>query len=114
MGKILVIDDDDAVLTSICRVLKHLGYEVNCACDGKAGIASLKNHRNVALVITDIRMPGMDGNAVARYIRNSKSKGISIVALTGSDDEIDRDLFDKILIKPFSIKELMDLTKTVP
>ena len=114
MGQILVIDDDNAVLTSICKVLKYLGYEVKCARDGKEGIAALENHRNVALVITDIRMPGMDGNAVARYIRNSKSKGVSIVALTGSDDEIDRGLFDTVLIKPFNIKELMDITKVVP
>ena len=114
MGCILVIDDEEAILKPIHSVLKRLGYEVEVARDGKEAIAVFENHSNVEMVITDIRMPEMDGNSVARYIRNSESEGVPIVGITGYDDGIDKDLFDSLLLKPFKIQDLVKLIKTFP
>jgi CheY-like chemotaxis protein len=58
------------------------------------------------LVITDIRMPEMDGNAVARHIRGSTESETPIVAITGFSHEADAQLFDFMFMKPFSLEAL--------
>ena len=57
------------------------------------------------LVISDIRTQNMDGNEVARYIRNSDKSSASLIAITGLPEEIQPEMFDYTLIKPFSLKE---------
>ena len=76
MGHILVIDDEDAISKPIHNALERLGYEMEFARDGNEVITSFEHHNNVELVTTDIRMLEMDGNTVARYIRNSESEGV--------------------------------------
>jgi CheY-like chemotaxis protein len=59
-------------------------------------------------VITDIEMPGMDGNEIARHVRASESSDTPIVAMTGSmDDLIHRELFNIILPKPYTMESLV-------
>jgi CheY-like chemotaxis protein len=60
---------------------------------------------DVDLVISDIRMPNMDGNEVARYIRNSDKSATPLIAITGFPEEVQPEMFDYSLIKPFSIKD---------
>src|SRR2546423_454608 len=59
MARILVIDDDDAVRSTVRRILEPLGHEVQEADDGAAGLTLLAD-KGADLVITDIFMPGQD------------------------------------------------------
>ena len=112
MDHILLIDDQDD-LKLLREVLTDLGYEVKVAHDGEEGIELVDSGYNFNLVITDINMPGMDGNAVAEYIRRSEKPDTPIVALTASShDDINRDLFNFVVMKPFDLKALITAIKS--
>jgi CheY-like chemotaxis protein len=84
-----------------------MGYEVEVAHDGQAGIECFDNSPDFDLVITDIRMPKMDGSEVARHIRGSDRPATPIVAITGfSDTDISIGFFDSLLMKPFDLETL--------
>ena len=68
MGKILIIDDDRNVLNLLDQLLNVHGYRVIVASNGIEGIELLNSEDGVGLVITDIRMPGANGNQVAKYL----------------------------------------------
>jgi CheY-like chemotaxis protein len=107
MGRILLIDDDCQILTSLSQALKHVGHEVEVACDGDEGIELIDSGYNCDLVITDITMPRMNGNAVASHIRSSDRQDTPIVAITGfGEDAIERELFNSVLVKPFKLDVL--------
>jgi CheY-like chemotaxis protein len=90
-----------------------MGYDVEIAHSGRKGIELLKKDNNFKLVITDIRMPGMNGNEMAEYIRKSNLlKDVPIVAITGFDDDIDVESFNYLLRKPFKMKALIDVIKS--
>jgi CheY-like chemotaxis protein len=107
VGRILLIDDDSQILTSLREALTHVGYEVEVACDGDEGIELIDSGHNCDLVITDITMPRVSGNAVARHIRSSDRRDTPIVAITGfGEDAIERELFNSVLEKPFKLDVL--------
>jgi two-component system sensor histidine kinase/response regulator len=113
MDHILLIDDHDAILKFLRKLLTDLGYKVEVAHDGEEGIKLVDNGYSFNLVITDINMPRMDGNAVAEYIRSSENPDTPIVALTASShDDIKRDLFNFVLMKPFDLKALITAVKS--
>jgi CheY-like chemotaxis protein len=110
MCNVLVIDDEESIVLMITMALARYGCNVEIATDSTAGIKKFdEGHFN--LVITDIRMPGIDGNGVARHIRNSKKPSTPIVGMSGTPWLHDDDYFDVILSKPFSIKVLIDTVK---
>jgi len=59
-------------------------------------------------VITDIRMPGVDGNGVVKHIRNSKRQSIPVIAISGTPWQLEDKKFDMVLPKPFPLKKLLD------
>ena len=113
MPEVLVIDDENAILRFLHIFLAHLGYEVKIAHDGKEGIDIFDSERELDLVITDIRMPRMDGNAVARHIRNSDRPDMPIIAVTGFADELESELFNFFIAKPFNTQTLADAIETL-
>jgi CheY-like chemotaxis protein len=58
-------------------------------------------------------MPGIDGNGVARHIRNSTRKNIPVVGLSGTPWLLENNDFDAILQKPTTIKKLVDTVKSI-
>ena len=68
-GTILVVEDQDSARESLVDLLKGEGFEVHAAEDGKAGIV-LVDQYDLDLVLTDLAMPGADGIAVLRHIRD--------------------------------------------
>ena len=107
MGHILVIDDDKSICSLLRAFLTEMGCEVEVAHDGQAGIECFDNGPDFDLVITDIRMPKMDGSDVARHIRGSNRPDTPIVAITGfSDTDISIGFFDSLLTKPFGLNDL--------
>ena len=81
-SKVLVVDDDAAVLRSLSRVLKVAGFSVLTAETGTDAIAALERE-DLDVVVSDIAMPGMDGIELLRAIRDH-SLDLPVVLLTGA------------------------------
>lgn len=108
MHCILVIEDEDAIRSSLSQILTEIGYEVKTAGDGEKGIEVFQEMDACHMVITDIHMPGMNGNEVASFIRTSKNPSVPVLAITGFPNDIQKGLFDFSITKPFRLKELLD------
>ena len=107
MKKVLIIDDDKIVREPIREYLTFMGYHVDVAKDGKAGIEMFRKTSDFDVVITDIEMPIMNGTAVANFIRASEKSKTYIVAISGSLESIrKKEMFDIVLPKPFPLKRL--------
>jgi CheY-like chemotaxis protein len=100
-------------MSPVFLFLQHLGYEVTAACNGQEGISLFDKKPKFDLVITDIKMPGLSGNEVAKHIRDSDRPHTPIVAITGFGEDIGQELFDGILLKPFKIKSLLKIIETL-
>lgn len=107
--RILVIEDDEAIVRLLKRGLTYDGYTVDEALDGESGLAlALQNHPD--LVILDWMLPGMDGLEVCKQIRQAGN--IPVLMLTAKDTVQDRIQgldagADDYMIKPFDLDELL-------
>lgn len=81
LGKILVVDDEDIVRTSCSRTLVPEGYEVILVKNGFDGLALLEEGP-VDLVLTDLKMPEIDGIEILRRIKE-KWPQIEVIIITG-------------------------------
>ena len=113
MNQILVIDDESQILGFVQAVLTLFGYEVKMAQNGEMGLELFNRSMDFDMLITDIRMPDIGGNAVARHIRNSEKPETPIIAMSGYGGEIKRVLFDATLIKPFKLEDFLDVMNSV-
>ncbi|MDD2388322.1 MAG: response regulator [Desulfobacterales bacterium] len=84
MNKILIIDDETPTLTMFRFLLSAYGYTVLTAENGEAGIALFEQERP-PLVLTDIKMPGMDGIEVLKRIKKIEPK-TEVIVITGHGD----------------------------
>ncbi len=112
-GNILVVDDEQIVLRSCDRILSPEGYRVDTATSARDAL-SLLDRSLYDLIITDIKMPEMDGIEFMRQVR-AKSPDINIVVITGypSQESIKEALSFRIidyLPKPFSPTHLLEVT----
>ena len=110
MGRILVVEDDPAILRGVADNLASESHEVLTAADGERA-CSIVREQAPDLVILDLMLPRMSGYDVCRTLR---SEGIStpILILTARGEESDRVLgldlgADDYLTKPFSLRELL-------
>ncbi len=107
--RILVIDDDSAVVDFLRRGLTYEGYAVDVASNGLAGLDAAKD-RHPHVVVLDIMMPGMDGLEVCRRLKAVSE--VPILMLTAKDAVADRvegleTGADDYLVKPFAFEELL-------
>ena len=107
--KVLVIDDEPAILFTLKRILEHAGYEVCTAQSGTEGIDLFRQRQWEWDVVTlDRSMPGMNGEEVAAQIRRI-APTLPLILITGFTTAVVRpELFDQILPKPFRAAELLD------
>ena len=82
--KILVIDDEKNVRRIVGDYLRNEGYEVVEGADGEDGVQRLIEHRDVDLILLDIRMPNMDGYETLKEIR--KITDVPVIFLTALDE----------------------------
>lgn len=107
--RILIIEDDPAILKLLQRGLIYEGYTVDTATEGRTGLNLAREH-HPDIVILDIMLPGMDGLEVCRRLR--LGGGIPILILTAKDTIQDRVQgldagADDYLVKPFNLDELL-------
>lgn len=106
--RILIIEDDPAILKVLQRGLAYEGYTVDVATDGRSGLNQAHDH-HPDLVILDWMLPGMDGLEVCRRLR--LQGGLPILMLTAKDTIQDRVQgldagADDYIVKPFNLDEL--------
>jgi two-component system cell cycle sensor histidine kinase/response regulator CckA len=109
----LVIDDEKHILNILRTLLIKQGFKVKVAHDGREGIKLFDNGHDFDLVITDIRMPQVNGNQVAKHIRGSDKPNTPIVAMSGYPKEIDKRLFDFSITKPFRLETIIDVIEKI-
>ncbi len=107
---ILLVDDEPAVYEAGSEVLEELGYRVLVGCNGEQGLKLFTDHQaEIALVVTDVVMPKMNGLDMAKAIRTIQ-QDIPFIFLTGYDKELfaSNEVLknDVLLTKPLSIPEM--------
>lgn len=116
--RILVIEDEEDIQELIRFNLDKEGYKVNCRATGEEGLKSIEL-KTPDLVLLDIMLPGIDGFAVCRKIRNQESlKSIPVIMLTSKSAEGDVVTglecgADDYMAKPFSPKVLLARVKAL-
>ena len=107
MARILVVDDEHSMREFLEIMLTKEGYQVGTAAGGVEAINLLEGE-TYELVITDIRMPGIDGNGVVAHIRKSDKKPIPVIAISGTPWMLEQNAFDVVLPKPFPLQDLVE------
>jgi two-component system response regulator AtoC len=109
MERILVVEDDEDVRDLIVETLNRWGYESVVAQNGKIGLETFRS-QSFSLIITDIRMPVLDGLTMLKTIKKEDSK-VSIIVITAypSVDSAVESLVegaDHYLVKPINLDDL--------
>jgi len=109
-ARILVVEDDPALLRGLLDVLVYNGYEVKGVEDGGRGLdAGLKEAFD--LILLDVMLPTLDGFSICKEVRKKKpGQGIIIITAKGSEDDIVTGFnagADDYISKPFSLREVM-------
>lgn len=115
MAIIILVDDDQNILTSVSMALEAEGHTVTTYEDGAAALEKI-NETPPDLVVSDIKMPTMDGMELLRRVRQSSD--LPLIFLTSKDEEIDEVLgltmgADDYVKKPFSQRLLLERVKAV-
>ena len=116
--KILIVDDEEDILTLLEYNLEKAGFKVISAKDGPEAIEMTKKERP-SLIILDIMLPSMEGTEVCKVIkRDNTTSHIPIIMLTAKGEEVDRIVglelgADDYITKPFSPRELVLRVKAV-
>ena len=116
--RLLVVDDEAKLLRAVAMCLRSEGYEVITARSGTEALVRL-TEAIPDLIITDIRMPGMDGHGLARSLRASpRTDMIPIIFLTAKDTREDRIAgfrtgVDAYVTKPFDTEEMLAIVSSI-
>jgi len=107
--KILIIDDEESLREIMKAKLVKLGYDPECAKNGKDALEILENEK-FPLILTDLRLPEIDGIELCKRIKERKPETV-IYAFSGVVTEVDFDQleemgFDGLLCKPVTFEVL--------
>ncbi|KQY83911.1 MULTISPECIES: response regulator transcription factor [Paenibacillus] len=107
---ILIVDDDEKIVSMLRRGLAFEGYEVQTASNGAEGLSKLMD-KEPDIVVLDVMMPQIDGFEVCRRLREAGSK-VPVLMLTAKDEVQSRVTgldtgADDYLVKPFALEELL-------
>lgn len=114
--KVLVVDDEQSILTLLQYNLEQAGFEVITASDGEQAI-EVAEQENPDLIVLDLMLPKLDGIEVCKLLRQRKMN-VPILMLTAKDDELDKILglelgADDYMTKPFSPREVIARVKAI-
>ncbi|MFJ5715961.1 winged helix-turn-helix domain-containing protein [Neobacillus sp. NPDC093127] len=115
-NKVLVVDDEQSIVTLLQYNFEQAGYDVITAMDGQEG-KKLAETESPDMIVLDLMLPNLDGMEVCKQLRQ---KGIMtpILMLTAKDDEFDKILglelgADDYMVKPFSPREVIARVKAI-
>ncbi len=108
-AKILIVDDETAILNLVSAYLKPEGYEVYTATDGPSALQAARTYQP-DLIVLDVMLPGMDGVEVLTRLR--RESDVYVIMLTAKTEETDKIVSlavgaDDYVTKPFSPRELV-------
>jgi two-component system cell cycle sensor histidine kinase/response regulator CckA len=113
-GTVLLVEDEPMVRTVAERALTRHGYKVISADNGEEALDILAREEEIALLVSDVVMPGMDGPAMVREARKSRPE-LPILFISGyAEEQLRKSIdLDKVafLPKPFSVQELAEAAR---
>ena len=113
-GRVLIVEDEEDILTAWRTALEQKGYTVETA-DSADGALAVLNHKTIDLVLTDIVMPGKDGIELTSIIKKHHPQ-VKVLAVTGGgklgypEELLDRAMdhgADFVLAKPIRLSDLL-------
>jgi two-component system cell cycle sensor histidine kinase/response regulator CckA len=111
-GPVLIVDDEEAVLRFVDRVLREAGYTTVVAKSGPEAIELAKKVGSLSALVTDVMMPGMTGDELARVLRQNEP-ALKVLYLTGYSDRLFKEKAilwadEAFLDKPCTVKGLRE------
>lgn len=116
--RILVVDDEDNLRDVLVEVLKRDGHEVDSAADGTEGLRRAEERR-YDLVVTDLRMPGLEGPELYRALRERYPEALPRVIFMSANTGIEEyasflaETGEPALEKPFSLADMRQVVMQV-
>lgn len=111
MAPILVVEDDDVILSTLEFLLVEDGYTVTLASNGKEALEQAERHPP-CLILLDMKMPVMDGWAFVAAYRERPGPYAPVIVMTAAQDARSRAQeigADGLIAKPFDIDRLLDI-----
>ena len=106
--RVLIVDDDELSREVLTLLAEGAGYEVESADSGGEALAMVQHENWIPeVVLTDIQMPGISGDELARQLRDICGQKTRVLAMSGSELEAEMGgVFDGFLLKPFTMETL--------
>lgn len=110
---VLVVDDEPAIHSVAKRTLERYGYRVLQALDGAAAVETFRReHRDIAVVLTDMAMPGMDGPALVAALKAFEPR-VRIIGASGFPSPHLLEGLDRFIAKPYTAEVLLQALQVV-
>ena len=108
---VLLVEDNEDILANLYAYLEPLGYELDCARNGRTGL-DMAASGQFDLVVLDIMLPGLDGISLCRALREEHGVQVPVIMLTAKGTEYDKVVgldggADDYVAKPFGMMELL-------
>ena len=106
--RIVIVEDDEMLMRSLCFFLKSSGYEITTFDNGLDAIDYINlNYQNIDLIVTDLNLPFAGGRQVIHRTRQLENENVKIIAMSSSSEETtELEVFelgvDDFISKPFS------------
>ena len=112
MASILMVDDEEDLLTTVGVLLKHEGHHITAVSSGLEAIELLRSLEKFDLLVTDLRMVPVSGMEVAEFARNERPELAVIILSAYMDLETSKILMDMgcraCVRKPFGLSDILD------
>jgi two-component system, cell cycle sensor histidine kinase and response regulator CckA len=116
-GRVLLVDDEEAVLATGGKMLRELGFEVLTACDGEMAVEVFTSCKDIKFVVLDLTMPRMDGEQCFRALR-ALDPGVRVILSSGYNEQDVTPRFsgrglDGFIQKPYKLSELKGVIRNM-
>ncbi|GGF81909.1 response regulator [Azorhizobium oxalatiphilum] len=117
---LLIVDDEPEYLDEVLEALAFEGFTAFSAANGLAAVEMLRHHPDIHVVVTDIRMPEMDGIALIQAARSEfDGRDLQFIVVTGHGSKIDVDRAKaagarECLSKPLAVEALQRAIRSLP
>ncbi|RMH69822.1 MAG: response regulator [Gemmatimonadetes bacterium] len=112
--RVLIVDNDDTIVTMIEMLLDNIGYEARGVLNGGTAIKMLETDANYDLIILDVMMPSVNGWQVMEFLKADKRLGsipVMLMTAKADDESISKGLHDEhaadYIIKPFEMDDFI-------